>query len=75
MSLSAKSMVSHGHAVAASVASAGRRAAVRERTIEMGFAMSTGEVRLQLGAVAMAAGTPTVDIQGPARVRSWSAPV
>jgi hypothetical protein len=75
MSLNAMSMASHGHAAAASVASASHRAAVRERTVGMGFVMSTGEVRPLAGDLAMPRVTPTVDIQDPARVRFWSAPV
>jgi hypothetical protein len=65
--------------LAASVTSAALRAAVRERSVGTVFAPSTGEVRLQAGALAttksMAAMTPTADIQDPARVRSWSPPV
>ena len=75
MNHTATSMASEGHAMAVSVTSAGRRAAARERSIGMGLAPSTGEVRLQPGAISMAVMTPTVDIQDPARVRSWSAPV
>ena len=62
-----------GQSLATSVTSPGSRAAVRERSAGAVFATSTGEVRLPAGA--MAAMTPTADIQDPARVRSWSPPV
>ena len=64
-----------GQSLATSVTSPGSRAAVRERSVGAVFATSTGEVRLPAGARAMAAMTPTADIQDPARVRSWSPPV
>jgi hypothetical protein len=64
-----------GHILAASATSARRRAALRKHSVGADFAPSTGEVRLLTGAFAMAAGTPTVDIQDLARVRSWSPPV
>jgi hypothetical protein len=75
MNITANDLACDGHSLAASATSGGRRAALRERTIGADFATSTGEVRLLTGAIAMAAGTPTVDIQDPARVRSWSPPV
>ena len=61
-----------GHGLAASVTSAGSRAAVRERCVRPTSLASTGEVRPLAGALGM---TPTVDFQDPARVRSWSPPV
>jgi hypothetical protein len=75
MNLTAMSLACDGHGMAASATSAGRRVAVRERSVGVVFATSTGEVRLQAGARAMAALTPTADIQDPVRVRSWSPPV
>ena len=71
----AMSLAYDGHGVAASATSAGRRAAVRERSVGVVLAASTGEVRPQAGARAMAAMTPTADIRDPERVRSWSPPV
>lgn len=75
MNFTAMGLAYDGHGLAASATSAGRRAAVRERTAGVVFATSTGEVRLQAGARAMAALTPTADIRDPERVRSWSPPV
>jgi hypothetical protein len=75
MNLTAMSLAYDGHGMAASATSAGRRAAVRERSVGVDFTSSTGEVRLQAGANAMAALTPTAGIWDPERVRSWSPPV
>ncbi len=75
MNLTAMSLAYDGRGMAASATSVGRRAVVRERSVGVVFATSTGEVRLQAGARAMAALTPTADIQDPERVRSWSPPV
>jgi hypothetical protein len=75
MNITAMGLAYDGHGLSASATSAGRRAAVRERNAGVVFAASTGEVRLQAGARAMAALTPTADIRDPERVRSWSAPV
>jgi hypothetical protein len=63
------------HGLAASATSVGSRAAVRERSVRPTFPGSTGEVRLQAGALAMPQMTPTVDIEDPARVRFWGSPV
>jgi hypothetical protein len=75
MNFTVTGMSFDGDGLAASATSAGLRAAVRERAIGAVFALSTGEVRLQAGALVMAAMTPTADIQDPAWVRSWSPPV
>jgi hypothetical protein len=75
MNLTAMNMAHDGHGTAASATSPGRRAAARERRVAAAFDTSTGEVRLQAGVRAMAALTPTADIQDPERVRSWSPPV
>lgn len=75
MKLTAVDVANDGLRLAASVTSAGHRAAVRERGVRPTFAVSTGEVRLLAGPPAMAVMTPTADIEDPARVRSWSSPV
>jgi len=75
MNFTVKASAFYAHGLSASAPSAGRVAAVRERNVSPTFDPSTGEVRLPAGAPAMAAMTPTADIQDPARVRSWRPPV
>jgi hypothetical protein len=75
MNFAAKDLTFDALVLAASATSAGSNAAVRERSVRPAAAPSTGEVRLSAGAPALAAMTPTADIQDPVRVRSWSPPV